>query len=489
MARSNKRSRFNKNKTRRRHIQRKKYIKNGGAEEGERDSAMSWLKPPVGDPAFRTQLDTLVSTMPEQGPLGSYLRAVCSSSGYCMSLGQKRQLINHFFDGFANMKYAFPPLKKIASGNNGFVLGVDYQRNTYKAICTLKCSLKKTSDNLFYEAYVGKTYINRLCEFFPLFLETFACYWIDNIDVYNELQEAMPFSSIASTQSLGELLNRNALQIIDPTDMSNLDKAACNDPKRVCVLTEFIENAYALGDVVKAYISKAAAEGPFLNHALPVILFQVYSVLAAIGPEYTHYDLHPGNCLIYTIPNNKYLTLIYHQKNGTTVELNTIFIAKLIDYGRCFVPTSSAFHSAVSATPACLTRGEAVAGSNNGFEWFEPSAQPAYYWISSKIFNWSHDLRLVSQLSSMVGNGFHIGRMMRRVTYNTKFGTPSVNPSFPNPDRKIRNTVEMANELTNFFNVDPGYKNANAKLFTSRTKIGDLHIYLDRSQPMNLILS
>ena len=46
------------------------------------------------------------------------------------------------------------------------------------------------------------------------------------------------------------------------------------------------------------------------------ILFQIYSVLSVLQYEFTHYDLHPKNVLLYKVSNDGYITMNYTNFNN-----------------------------------------------------------------------------------------------------------------------------------------------------------------------------
>ena len=73
------------------------------------------------------------------------------------------------------------------------------------------------------------------------------------------------------------------------------------------------------------------------------MLFQVYFPLYYLQEEFTHNDLHSNNILYYTpFPgSNRYVQLIYHMADGTTISFKSKYIMKIIDYGRSFVKTLS----------------------------------------------------------------------------------------------------------------------------------------------------
>jgi hypothetical protein len=75
----------------------------------------------------------------------------------------------------------------------------------------------------------------------------------------------------------------------------------------------------------------------FFKYDLLSILFQVYCPLALLKDHFTHYDLHPDNILLYSAKDNHYFLCHYHLPDSNDViSFRTKFIAKIIDYGKCF---------------------------------------------------------------------------------------------------------------------------------------------------------
>jgi hypothetical protein len=82
------------------------------------------------------------------------------------------------------------------------------------------------------------------------------------------------------------------------------------------------------------------------------ILFQVYIVLSKLADNFTHYDLHSSNILLYKIENDEWIDLYYNDAIDTEpFIITTQYIVKIIDYGRCyfknFEPTTSEYNSSL----------------------------------------------------------------------------------------------------------------------------------------------
>lgn len=117
------------------------------------------------------------------------LNTMCSKSGECVSFGRYVDVINSFFENMS-FTYLVSPIKRIGSPSaNGFVNELIFQRENYKNYCVLKSSAKRDSDNLAYEYYVGKQFINQYVKKLPCFLETYKIYQYSNIEVYYKLKD------------------------------------------------------------------------------------------------------------------------------------------------------------------------------------------------------------------------------------------------------------------------------------------------------------
>ena len=255
---------------------------------------------------------------------------VCPDSGECMAIGREKDAIRDFFE-FATFEYVEYPIKQIGSSSkNGFIKKIKYRRERYTAYALLKSSLDVHSDNLAYEYEVG-LFINKICRLLPCFVETYDLYHYKNDEAYKSMRDN-------NDTPLNELLEiQNG-----PIDYTK----ACENPLHIAVLTEHLGNSITLKDLYEFFIEEGvfSPDGrQFFNDELPIILFQVYYGLAvlAMTQSFTHYDLHWENVLLYHLPEskyvNKYVNFTYASLLGeASVSFQTRYIAKIIDYGRCY---------------------------------------------------------------------------------------------------------------------------------------------------------
>lgn len=416
----------------------------------------------------KTTLRRKLTTAPER--MKTYLNVMCPSSGDCLGFGKERAMIKRYFDGFVSMKYAISPVKMIQSGANGFVNLVTYEHNQYKSYAILKNTIDaENSDNLFYEAMVGLNYINGLIPYFPCFLETYS---------------ALKHKSNKTVYNLKNGIEVDLPNIFTETNLLNVATytQACKDANFNAVLIEYINNPVTFTDAITKISSKLPVPiiKYMINHLFMSNLYQIYAVLAVLENEYTHYDLHTSNVMLYTIPNNQCITMMYHYPDGTEVAFDTIYIVKLIDYGRNHCPYSKAYYNRICKFPNKCPQ---TCGDKSGHTFFDSALTNKNFYISTQFPNKSHDLRCVSIVSDMYNSSKiapHVSpearKLLDKVYYKGQYGTPPAEPQLG----KIMNVRDMAYNLKEYLqNLPP--VNINNK------KAGTMHIYLDQSEPLVFI--
>ena len=184
--------------------------------------------------------------------------------------------------------------------------------------------------------------------------------------------------------------------------------------------------------------------------------------LATLANTFTHYDLHRDNVLIYEPIKGKYIQYRYLLTDGTLVEFKSSYIAKIIDYGRCFfVDTDESLFSGSSKsiydTICKLEKCRPNCGVNAGFSNLAPETYPgSFYYISSSKRNMSHDLRLLNELKkqSLIKTlNVPLYNELKKVSYgiglkiNKHYGTKENNAS--GMPSKIVNVIDAHNSLKN----------------------------------------
>lgn len=315
----------------------------------------------------------------------NYLKNICPDSGHCLAFGRENVHIDKFFDFFNDFTYVdTASIKKINSGANGFITMMDFTRDGYTVSTIMKAATEATSDSLFYEAFVGLTYINEQNNYFPCFLKTYNLFKINKKDYRKRIEDPDTYRSELAPDLLNAGLKKLGINDAEAINTS------CSSPTQITLLLQFIENPVQLHDWIYKEMNN-----PMFCVEIVSILFQVYSVLAAISDEFTHYDLHTGNVLIYQVPDSKYVTMQYHTKTGPVVVFKTRYIAKIIDYGRCYTKqTEELYTNVICKTSGC--KDTVPCGNDEGFNFFDDVHNKDNFFISSRKRNKSHDLRLAT---------------------------------------------------------------------------------------------
>jgi hypothetical protein len=400
-----------------------------------------------------------------------HFQAVCSDSSVCIAFGKQSDDIKQFFDNYHTFKYLNGPLKRIGKVSvNGFVFELNYSRLNYNSYAVLKCATKPDSDNLYYEYLVG-LYVNKLNKRFPCFVETYDSYLYANTITYEYFK---------TNNSIEPEKMKNAFY---PTPVDY--RTSCIYPSEIAILVQHIKDANTLYDMAK--------NKDFAKDELICALYQIYSALSYNSDTFTHYDLHGENVLIYEPRKGAYITYHYHFPGGDVVSFDSRYIAKIIDYGRCYFNDkegkmdSLKIHKKICNTPNCDPR----CGANKGYYWLVDRPHNPNNQIASALNNISHDLRLLYTLKNVAHMSLTLNLFMKLV-YNHNHGTPELKAS--GLPRKVHNVVDAFNVINNIVKTQMaidvkkystlGYATSGYTRIPMK-KMGDLHVYLDNTdRPM-----
>jgi hypothetical protein len=273
----------------------------------------------------------------------------------------------------------------------------------------------------------------------------------------------------------------------------------------------------------------------FFTLMLPQILYQIYAPLAMLSDEFTHYDLHADNVILYQVGGEtqlvgepqQYITMNYHYPNGDVVTFNTYAIAKIIDYGRSYFKENETYNSSTyyqklkesiknapdteypgkteeeteeewkRRTKEMKEKGEC---SNRSYGILEDETTPgSFHYISSNKRNKSHDLRLAAYIAqdpddNYIGTPieYNLRIILACIKYEGRFGTKEVaESSYPglgrlNPRESIRNVEDMHLALKDLIMTTPHFKKMNRAISTSEKykKIGEMHVWMDGSRSL-----
>lgn len=436
-----------------------------------------------------------------------FLKAICSDADVCMAFGTEASKIRKHFDNFNNFKLISKPIKTIgAVSANGFVKDLTYENDGYVANAILKSSAKSHGDNLLYEGLVGE-FLNDVGKVVPCFVETYGIYKYTTSSIYNEMK---------SHKSNNPFLLEPGLEKFKTIEQHDLNEA-CKRSLYMAVLIQHLNDVSSIGD--KLHNKSTFVD--FVSNDLLYILFQIYFPLSMLGTLFTHYDLHTNNVLLYEPVKGKYIEYHYHNVRNdagklTTVSFKSKYIAKIIDYGRCyfddvdgngFTKDSKSIYNAVCATKDCNK-----CGNEQGFGWLEhnPKLLPYNSFICSQIPNVSHDLRLLYIISKYAektgplwnGPGYKLVDLLNKVEYGKGVKLSKEKTDLLATDSKaavyagtrendvsglpskINNVMDASHELQRII-INPYTKMYNDAKHVSYDKLGDLHIFGDK--PMQFI--
>lgn len=404
----------------------------------------------------------------------AFLNGICSDAGVCIAFGKETATIKKHFDHFANFHRLAIPAKRVgAVSENGFVYELTYQNAGYTAHAILKSSSSPEADNLYYEYLVGQ-FLNARSRRFPCFVETYGMFSYKNDRIYNRMKSVKNVPGAVLAEG------------IEPYDTATGITASCVSPVMTSVLIQHIHDAKTLDD--------KCSDRTFAFRELMYLLFQVYMPLAEMAVEFTHYDLHAGNVLVYEPVKGAYIHYHYHMKNNAVVSFRSSYIAKIIDYGRAFFHDTSnpgpdgssrRIYDAVCKTADC----EPDCGKTRGYGWLEPitnkTARKSYY-ISSQTHNVSHDLRLLTIIKTLPYMEIYnpnVFALCSTVKYNIPYGTQEDTKS--GLPMQIRNVRDACMALQTHIE-SPMSIAENDTHYVGKTRLGDMHVYSD-GRPLRFV--
>jgi len=301
-----------------------------------------------------------------------FLSHVCLDSGDCLAFGDRSVEMNKLFE-FNTFKHA-TNITPISSGANGDTFALKYHlkedHRNYTAYAILKSSKNESADNLMYEYMAGIHYVNDKCLKFPCFVTTYGIYTSPH--------------PITKRDHLKDLvLHRDSYKI------------ACSQSGELSILIQHLR-----GDTLRDFME----EPNFVMHDLTNMLYMVYQALSSLSSTFTHYDLHSKNVMIHELEGPiEYVYEDEKDENGNVLIFRSLFIPKIIDYGRCFFDNGSFssrdIYENICKTPEC-TRGTETCGEAVGFDHLGgPLFQDLLITATKK--NESHDLRLLNSVHQL----------------------------------------------------------------------------------------
>jgi len=386
---------------------------------------------------------------------------ICSDSGVCIALGKERQKLLDFFK-FETFEYAKEPYKTIGEiSGNGFMKELKYEREGYTAYALLKSSLRTSSDNLAYEYLVGK-YLNEVSKKYPTFIETYGLFHYSSLVDRNKMRQ---------DDTLFKPLIR-----LDPSDIKNV----CIKSGNLCVMSQYLKNT-------KTFYQHTTSEY-FRQQLSAHVFYQIYFTLHQLRKDFTHYDLHLNNIMLYEPDERKYIQYHHHYVDRT-VSYKSGYLAKIIDYGRCFFKKSFSYYDKICVEPRCGV----LCGLHKGFTQFhEP--QPHLGRVGERVFghanalykNESHDLRMMyffyeqTKRTKDVSLDADYMKILKDTIYMKSLSLHSRPGTIEDLGKsdKIHNVSDACQRWEEYI-THPDRVRANETNFVNHTCLGEVHIYTD----------
>jgi len=414
--------------------------------------------------------------------MGRMLNVACKNPDNCLALGAYGSYIKQYFDNFRNLSLVNKPkIKRIGKPSaNGFIIELPFTKNGFTAYTALKCAVEKSSDNLFYEYYIGKFFINSYLNILPCFVETYDSYGFRNQTAWSKLKDLTNTNDINLTNMITrkQISEKRIPGNNYDTEDEEMFGRSCIENKFICILIQHFDNFRSVGDQYKDNSNNIKNE--ILN-----ILYQVYFPLTILKDVYTHYDLHADNVFLYKpYEGKKYIQMRYHLLSERVIEFPSEYIVKIIDYGRNY------FNNGITNTKKILndyvcnnSRCEPDCGSEVGYEHiqgneFDPNTD--FYWIFPNQKNMSHDLKFAYYFYSYLKQL----KIFNKFFYNDKEIKTGVASLFGTPE-KLGGDAQNIYNIVNFrdaieANIDKYNQQMNQKYDATWQKVAIMNIYEDQ---------
>ena len=421
-----------------------------------------------------------------------------SVQNFCI-FGNKNDVLTTYFDNYTipNVSILEKTHMCIGSGRNGFQVKVVLSKNEISNEILLKSSNPGNNDNLIYEYLVGLC-VNKLCLYFPIFCKTYGvCKYKNNGFVNLMKSKCLKFGDMIWFENDNNI--NNYLENLNIQDLEQSIINGCTHRQELCLSIQYYEST----TLYKLFNYKFSIHDIPLVSNLITILHFVYEGLDKLKDMFTHYDLHTDNVLVYTIPNDNYVEIIYHDDTSKEYHVKSKYIPIIIDYGHSFIncdeidrsiSNSNQIFTTVcnndrnSGNPVC----DGVCGWDSGFFYNDPPNKGNYY-ICSRTPNRSHDLKLLKSFRNETNlNAIkdaspylqEFSKFLNNVIFEDQYGTPELNTRELG---KINNVEQAAEGLRSIIQM-PTFIEQNEIFFIGKKKYGTLHIWVDQLKQFEFTL-
>uniref|UniRef100_A0A6C0ER69 Protein kinase domain-containing protein n=1 Tax=viral metagenome TaxID=1070528 RepID=A0A6C0ER69_9ZZZZ len=397
--------------------------------------------------------------------LGKMLEVTCKNPDNCIALGYYGDVIKRYFDNFQNLDFIDnTSLKRIGrESKNGFIIEVPFKKNNFTAYTALKCSSDEDSDNLLYEYYVGKYFINKYAKMYPCFVETYDLYEFKSLALYENMKIKANSDDFSNTNFKYFI---EKVYIDDNEDLEDIFDYSCLRNKLLCVLIQHFDKFVSFHDALKNFFDK-------IRYDIYNMIYQVYFALAMLGNNYTHYDLHANNVFLYKPFNgNKCILMRYHH-NGKVFEFKSEYIMKIIDYGRNYFNNGKTNTKEIMEKICKQKHCQPRCGETKGYNYVQGNIMDPnfnFHWINPIVSNVSHDLKFADYVKKILNKYDFI----KNVYYETEHGTPENTFGDEKDIRSIFNLLDAMELKLNDFNY-----HKNQVKYANWTVAAEMDVYDD----------
>ena len=416
---------------------------------------------------------------------------------FCI-FGNKNDILTTHFDNYIipNVSILEKTHMCIGHGRNGFQVKVRLSKDEISNDIVLKSSNPGINDNLIYEYLVGLC-VNKLCLYFPIFCKTYGvCKYKNNGFVNLMKSKCLKFGEMIGFQNDDNI--NNYLENLNIQDLEQSIINGCAHRFELCLFIQYYEST----NLFNIYNEGIDIDDiPLVSNLITTLHF-IYEALNKLKDMFTHYDLHSDNVLLYKIPNDNYVEIIYHN-TSKEYHVKSKYIPIIIDYGHSFINcdeidrtinnsnqifTTVCNNDINSNNPVC----DGICGWDSGFFYNNPPNKGNYY-ISSRMPNRSHDLKLLQSfrnevdLSEIENESPYLkefSQFLYNVIYKEQYGTPELNTKEVG---EINNVEQAAEGLRSIIQMR-SFIEQNETLFIGKKKYGTLHVWIDQLKQFEFIL-
>lgn len=236
-----------------------------------------------------------------------------------IGFGKKSERVRKLFRNFRDFSLIESIENLGESSSNALVFELNMVRKTkgnlFRVSTAMKMGRKMDSDSLYYEYIVGRA-INRFALRFPCFVETYDLFEYESEKDYYCATKlyAQTNEKKEETKAFKEALAR--LKRVQKREFATLPE----DPRMMTLSIQHFHDAITISHLKD-------------DKECPLVLLQIYLPLLALEKQFVHNDLKGDNILLQPV---KPIRFIYKRKDGPDIQFVSHYIAKIIDYARCF---------------------------------------------------------------------------------------------------------------------------------------------------------